>query len=508
MPELSRGGPSGWRGPAAGAEARGGPGLVWQYGLLLLGALLASHLITMALLQRTGALIHPVSREQALALLATGYALAADQAAEHRTTTRPAPGQRGDQPTQSSPGTQFWQSGMPAVAPFTMKPEEQRLASELRRRIGLPETAGVWLQLERASGEDARAGLWSLAAWKPLHLRSSLELPARSAGAGAGSDRAHGGWVNADLRLQGRYDASTTLLLALPASILPVLAAALWLAWWLVRPLRQLMAAAARVEYGRAQPPLPVHGPREARELTRQFNAMQQRIARHRDTRTQMLAAISHDLRTPVTELRLQSELVDDPALRAGLLASVAELEALVSSTLDFARADARAEPAAPTDIAALLRELALRYQRQGHAVTVRACPAELVWPCHPLALRRALANLIENALQHAGTPVEISAIPQNRPMLMLLVEDSGPGIPPAAIDRVLEPFGQLDTARGPGRGGVGLGLAIARQCVHSQGGTLVLGNRPQGGLRAAVHLAGTPRCEETAAQGGTQQDA
>ncbi|GAA6118875.1 ATP-binding protein [Acidovorax sp. FG27] len=460
---------------------RDGPGLAWQFGLLLLGALVASHLISMALLQRTGALIHPVSREQALALLVASHALAADRAQQLEPLQRQQP---------ASPALPVWQTDTPAVAPFAMQPEEQRLAGELRQRLALPPTAGVWLQLERASGEDARAGLWSLAAWKPLHLRASLELPA--------TGPAPAGWMNADLRLQGRYDWSSTLLHALPASVLPVLAAGLWLAWRLVRPLRELMGAAARVDYGRAQPPLPLHGPREARELTRQFNAMQQRIARHRDARTQLLAAISHDLRTPVTELRLQSELVDDPALRAGLLESVAELEALVSSTLDFARADARAEPAAPTDIAALLQALALRYRRQGHAVAVRACPPGLAWTCRPLALRRALVNLVDNALRHAGTPVELAAQVDPAPTangegrggtLTLVVEDSGPGIPPAALERVLEPFGQLDAARGPGRGGVGLGLAIAQQCLHSQGGTLVLDNRPESGLRATLRL-------------------
>ncbi len=462
---------------------RRSPGLAWQYGLLLLAALLASHAITMGLLQRTGALIHPISREQALTLLATAHALAGDGDAG-------AAGRMDLLARQASPGERLWLAATPAVAPFAMQPEERRLAAELRSRLGLPDTAGVWLQLERASGENARAGLLSLAAWEPLYLRASLALPAPATSTHPGN----GGWINADLRLQGRYDWSSTLAYTLPASILPVLAAALWLAWRLVRPLRELMEATARVDYGREQPALPLRGPREARELTRQFNAMQQRIARHHDARTRLLAAISHDLRTPVTELRLQSELVDDPGLRAGLLASIAELEALVTSTLDFARADAQAEPAATTDIAALLHTLAQRYQRHGHAVSVGACPPSLAWACRPQALRRALSNLVDNALHHAGTAVTLEAVAcadagAAPHALEIRVLDTGPGIDPAQLDQVLEPFYQLDGARGPGRGGVGLGLSIARACAQTQGGTLTLNNRPGGGLCATVRL-------------------
>ncbi len=457
-------------------------GLAWQFGLLLVGALLASHFIAMALLQRTGALIHPISREQALATLATAHALAGRPGPDDARRTELLA-------LQASPSARLWLSAAPTLAPFAMQPEELRLAAELRERLGLPAAAGVWMQLERASGENARAGLLSLAAWEPLHLRASLALPGGSHD--SSSDRLGAPrWINADLRLQGRYDWSSTLLYTLPASILPVLAAALWLAWRLVRPLRELIQATARVEYGREQPALPMHGPREARELTHQFNAMQRRIARHRDARTRMLAAISHDLRTPVTELRLQSELVGEPDLRHGLLASVVELEALVSSTLDFARADAQAETAERIDIAALLHELAARYQRRGQPVSVHASPGPLTWACQPLALRRALVNLTDNALHHAGTAVVIEA-EESLQTLQIRVIDSGPGIAAAQLEQVFEPFHQLDSARSPDRPGVGLGLSIARECVQAQGGTLVLTNRPDGGLCATLHLPG-----------------
>lgn len=470
--------PARHRGTPTTSPAPRSMGLAWQYGWLLLAALLTSHLIAMALLQRTGALIHPISREQAIATLATAHALATRAHADSAHDTElPA--------LQASPATQVWLGTTPSVAPFDMQPEELRLAADLRSRLNLPPSAMVWMQLERTSGEHARASLLSLAAWEPLRLRSSLSLPAQG--------RAPPHWINADLALQGRYDWSSTLLYTLPASIVPVLAAALWLAWRLVRPMRELIRATSRVEYGREQPALPLQGPHEARELTRQFNAMQTRIAQHRSARTRLLAAISHDLRTPVTELRLQSELVDDPALRDGLLASVAELEALVASTLDFARADTHAERTQPTDISALLDDLAQRYVRQGHAVTVHHANSPTDWPCQPLALRRALGNLVENALHHAGTPVRIDVVQANAKdvprTLTIRVMDSGPGIAPEQLEQVLEPFHQLDNARSPDRPGVGLGLSIARACMQAQGGTLTLSNLPQGGLCATVQL-------------------
>lgn len=458
-------------------------GLAWQFGLLLVVALLASHFIAMALLQRTGALVHPISREQALTTLATAHALAGRPGPDDARRTELLA-------LQASPAARLWLAAAPAVAPFAMQPEELRLAADLRARLGLPPSTGVWMQLERASGEHARAGLLSLAAWEPLHLRASLALPGSS---NSDSDHLDGPrWINADLRLQGRYDWSSTLLYTLPASILPVLAAAVWLAWRLVRPLRTLIGATARVQYGHDQPDLALAGPREARELTAQFNAMQRRIARHRDARTRMLGAISHDLRTPVTELRLQAELVDDTALRAGLLASVTDLEALVEGTLDFARADAQAEAAERVDIAALLQALAARYQRLGHAVSAPSSPTLLMWTCQPLALRRAIVNLVENALHHAGTAVVVeTAVQTAPPTLLISVNDSGPGIDAAQLENVFEPFHQLDSARSPDRPGVGLGLSIARECVQAQGGTLVLGNRPGGGLCATVRLPG-----------------
>ncbi|MFT4191275.1 MAG: HAMP domain-containing sensor histidine kinase [Comamonas sp.] len=453
-----------------------GLNLVTQVGLLLFGALLAAHLIAMALLQHTGTLIHPISREQALSTLAAGYALAhTDPEAALRSGLLTP----GDSPSGPSRGVHLWRATTAEVGAFAMQPEERELEQELRQRLGLAASQPAWLQLERTSGHDARGPLLSLAAWQPLQLRASIALP-------------EGSWLNARLALQGRYEWWPLLTYSLPASILPVLALALLLAVRLARPLRALISATTQVRYGRELPPLPLQGPREARELTRQFNGMQQRIARHRDARTRILAAISHDLRTPVTALRLQVELIDDDALRHDLLASVGELQLMLEETLDFARADSRAEPLRRIDVAELLQALAQRYASLGHTLRIDPQPLPpIAWTCRPLALKRALSNLIDNALHHAQHAT--LAVRHEAGTLVLRVDDDGPGVAPDLLEAVFEPFRQLDDTRGPERSGLGLGLSIARACVEIQGGTLHLSNRAPRGLSATITLPASP---------------
>ncbi len=457
---------------AAGPRTpRPGIGLAWQFGGLLLAAIVASHLLVMAFLQRSGEIVHPISREQAVATLAAAYLLSDGMPDAVASATLAALSQG----EPAAGGTRLWLAAVPEVSAFAMQPEEQAFARTLRQRLGLPDDVDLWVQLERTSGESARASPLSLAAWEPLRLRASVALP-------------QGGWLNAERGLQGRYDWSRILALILPASILPVLGVGLWLAWRLVRPLRTLIQAAGRVRYGAELPALPIHGPREARALTAQFNALQQRIAQHRDTRTRLLAAISHDLRTPVTALRLQVELVDEDALRADLLASVAELQAMVEATLDYARADARVEDWQTVDIADLLHQLARRYRQLNQPVTLPDNLAPVPWRCRPLALRRALGNLIDNALRHAGS-AELR-LHAEATGLVLHVLDRGPGIPAERRERVFEPFEQADDARGVARTGLGLGLSIARNCIEMQDGSITLHDRAGGGLDVRVRLA------------------
>ena len=225
---------------------------------------------------------------------------------------------------------------------------------------------------------------------------------------------------------------------------------------------------------------------------------MAERQQRFNEDRTRMLAAISHDLRTPITSLRVRVELIDDPDLRAAMIRTLDTMGLMVEQTLRFAAEECIGEPSQDIDLATLMRDLTAELARPGTHIHCTA-PKTLPYRCRPIALRRALANLAENATRH-GTEVTLSAGTTNdNSDILLTVTDNGPGIPLDELERVFEPFARLDTARcrdaatdngrGPAGGsGVGLGLSIARSCVEAHGGTLTLSNTPPG-LTATITL-------------------
>ena len=192
---------------------------------------------------------------------------------------------------------------------------------------------------------------------------------------------------------------------------------------------------------------------------------------------------VSHDLNTPITELRLQVELLEPGDVRDDMLESLAELSAMVRETLSFVRDDAVQEATATLSLSSLLDDLAKRYQRLRQPVSWAVAPP-LMLTCRALALKRALTNLIDNALHHAGD-AHLSLIREDNGWLRIEILDHGQGLPEDWLDKVFEPFVQ----RGVSDGGVGLGLAIARSCIQAHGGELVLQNRPPAGLCAVVRL-------------------
>jgi signal transduction histidine kinase len=224
-------------------------------------------------------------------------------------------------------------------------------------------------------------------------------------------------------------------------------------------------------------------GPQEARDLTTAFNTMQANLARHVEGRTRMLAAVSHDLNTPITELRLQVELLEPGPERDDMLDSLGELSAMVRETLNFVRDDAVQEATRRTSLSALLDDLAKRYRRMQQPVTWQGAPP-LLLDCRPLALKRALTNLIDNAVKHGGDAC-ISLKREDSGVLCVEILDHGSGLPQDWLNKVFEPFVQL----GASDGGLGLGLAIARSCIQAHGGELLLENRPPAGLCAVVRL-------------------
>src|SRR5216684_141286 len=252
-----------------------------------------------------------------------------------------------------------------------------------------------------------------------------------------------------------------------------------------VKSLRRLAAAADGFGKGHEVPFFKVEGAVEVRQAAIAFLKMRDRIQRQIRQRTQMLAGVSHDLRTPLTRMKLALELLrDDPAARE-LKSDVAEMERMVHGYLDFARGEGTEAPV-ETDISLLLEDIAAAVRRQGASLSL-AVPAECVMPVRPNALRRCLGNLIGNACRHSShvwlTGVAIAD------GIDILVDDNGPGIRPSDRDRAFRAFVRLDPSRNPSTGGVGLGLTIARDVARSHGGEITLENSPQGGLRARVHL-------------------
>jgi signal transduction histidine kinase len=266
----------------------------------------------------------------------------------------------------------------------------------------------------------------------------------------------------------------------------------------ITRPLGDLAKAADAVGRGTTVQPLKERGARELKRATRAFNAMQERLNRYLDSRTRVLAAMSHDLRTPITRLRLRVESIEDEALRARCVEDLDEMTRMVRGALSMFRGLNDEEPTIAVDIDALLQELQRRYGEVNEHVAIegRAAPA---FPGKPLALKRCLGNLVDNALQYGGKAT--IAVTDSNDELTIRVLDDGPGIPEAELDRVFEPFYRLESSRNRETGGTGLGLSIARDVAQAHGGSLTLANRSEGGLEARLVL---PRLQSVTIAYGT----
>ena len=278
-------------------------------------------------------------------------------------------------------------------------------------------------------------------------------------------------------------------LMTLSAAVLVI-----WATRRLLAPVATLAEAADKLGRDVNAPPLPEEGPIEVARAAAAFNTMAGRIRRFVQDRTFLLTAIGHDLRTPITRLKLRSEFIEDDELRARFLADLDELEAMVSATLAFGRDSAAGnEPAVRLDIAALLRTVLddAADARPALANSIGFTfegPRPVAIHARPLALKRCFANLVNNALAYGGNVVvTLENLPGHE--VHVLVDDDGPGIPPSEVERVFEPFRRLEASRSRETGGTGLGLSIARNIVRGHGGEITLANRPAGGLRALVVL-------------------
>ncbi|WP_044560879.1 ATP-binding protein [Azospirillum sp. B4] len=273
----------------------------------------------------------------------------------------------------------------------------------------------------------------------------------------------------------------TLVLLLLSAAAVSLIAAR-----QLSRPIERIAAAAREFGTNPQAPPIAESGPRELRGVIRAFNGMQGQIQKFVGYRTAMLAAISHDLRTPLTRMRLRGEFVEDADQQARLFRDVDEMQAMVDGALAFFRDDADEEAVTAFDLAGLLTTIADEYADQGVTVAYEG-PAHAVYRGRPFALKRALTNLVENAVKHA-TPPRVTLAGADA-SVVITVRDDGPGIPEDALEQVFSPFFRLDRSRNRVTGGVGLGLTAALAIVRGHGGDITLANRREGGLDARVVL-------------------
>ncbi|ROM79090.1 two-component sensor histidine kinase [Pseudomonas brassicacearum] len=254
----------------------------------------------------------------------------------------------------------------------------------------------------------------------------------------------------------------------------------------LAAPLERFAEGARRFGVDHKAPPIPVIGPHEIRQAISAFNAMQAQLKHFLQDRTQMLAAISHDLRAPLTRMRLRGEFIEDAEQQSKLFRDVDEMQAMVNSALDFFRDDARLEHATAFDLAELLHTLVDDLKDAGTEVSFEGVH-RIVYVGRPIGIKRALINLIDNAIKYGGEPtVQLKA---SADQVEIRILDRGPGIAPEYHEQVFAPFFRLEGSRNKNTGGVGLGLSAARATVLEHGGTLSLRNRRDGGLEVKVSL-------------------
>ena len=339
-----------------------------------------------------------------------------------------------------------------------------------------------------ASNGSAASSQWvdlKPEAW-PLSRPAKFLYLDDATGMGLAVRLANGAWLNtafAKPAQDGFWTSQSTVVLGLSALLLSIIA--VFAARGIAQPLRRLAVAAEALGRGQEIVPLPETGPDDIRRTAEAFNRMQARLHRFVDDRTKMLAAIGHDLRTPLTSLRLRAEFVPDEEVREKMLSTITEIQTMTEATLAFAREDATAESTRTVDLSALVESLCDDLAELGYDISFSE-GQKISYSCRPDALRRACRNLVENAIRY-GERARVS-VERQADSVEITVSDDGPGIPDSAKEQVFTPFFRIENSRNRETGGVGLGLSIARTIVRHHGGDIVLTNK-QKGLQAAISL-------------------
>jgi signal transduction histidine kinase len=427
--------------------------------LLLLGGIFIAHALGIAVFYLDGPnAIQLAARNQVLDRVASGVRVAEATPKDVTSSILEA---------MSSPAERFWVDQKSAFEADAMNAREAELARDLKRRLG-----------GRDRDVSVRFGQ------EPAKSQVAENVPALAFSIAA--RLADGSWLNYERSRIEPLRWWRDLPFSILVSTVPVLIVVALFVGWITRPVRALAKAAEQVGRGERTDPLPITGPREVQETTAAFNAMQDRLVRFVRDRTRMLAAISHDFRTPITSLRLRAEMIEDEELKSAMTRTLDEMRDMVQATLSFASESAAAEETRLVDLVALVEAVADDELTLGHEVQVES-PDRLPYRCRPSSLRRAILNLTDNAIRY-GERARVT-LTSDIGGIRILIDDEGPGIPPDKLEEVFEPFTRLETSRNRETGGVGLGLAVARSCARSHGGDVLLSNRGLTGLRAEIIL-------------------
>jgi signal transduction histidine kinase len=356
----------------------------------------------------------------------------------------------------------------------------QRLAAALGKptedvRIGAARTRPPWRRWREAREDDDNDD----DGWWGHHRRPSITV-------GASIRLSDGAWLNIAAERPpvpplGHAFLASFLISAAAVGLVGALGVT-----WASAPLKRLAGAADRLGRGESFTPLPETGPQETRRANVAFNRMRERLDRYVRDRTAMLAAIAHDLRTPITSLRLRAEFIEDEETKEKILETLAEMQAMAEAVLAFTRGDAESEATRPTDVTALVESLVEDAAEGGREVRFEDSPP-VTMMCRPMALKRAVGNLLDNASFY-GTRAR-GRVERVFDEVRIVIDDDGPGIAEAELERVFDPFVRLEGSRSRETGGAGLGLAIARSIARAHGGDVKLRNREGGGLSAVLSL-------------------
>lgn len=355
----------------------------------------------------------------------------------------------------------------------------ERFEHIVRSKLSYPEQLAIYISAERSNGKDSRSPR-DLSHHRHPPIRADVRLQ-------GGIELEDGRWLSFT-SLSDREPPSWSIKAVLSFVVLAALLAGLmiWLLQRTTRPLKKLAKQAERLGRGDKGDPITESGPREIRDTLTAFNRMQDRLDRFISDRTRMLAAISHDLRTPITTLQLRCEFLPEGEDKQKIQQNLKRMEQMLNATLQFAREDGLSEPIKNLDLPSLLQSLCDDLQDNGHDVTL-AEQDTVLYRGRPTALRRALQNLLDNGVKYGGkVEVSLTTTPEQ---IQIQIRDFGPGIPDAQQEEVFKPFTRLDSARNVEDGSIGLGLAIARTLIHQHGGQLLLSNHPQGGLWVQILL-------------------